>query len=145
LVQSWCSFGEVLVQFWCSSGAVLVQFWCSSGAVLVQFWCSSGAVLVQFQGSVDTSRTHCTQVPEYTQVPKYKNSITASHTTDNKPWKFVNENSNHQAHPSGKASIKQGIRCSVGAVLVQCWCSSGAVLVQLCFYDSALCFFFTQQ
>ena len=87
------------MQFWCSFCAV----WCSSGAVMVQFWCSFSAVLVP--SVVHKYLNTCTQVPISTQVSKYKNTITTNHTTDNIPWKCVNENANHQAHPSSKASM----------------------------------------
>ena len=89
-----CSFGAVLVQCWCSFGAVLLQFWCSSGAVLVQFLRSRGAVLVQ--SGTQVNKYACTNT---------KNTIITNHTTDSKSWKFVNENANHQAHPSSKASM----------------------------------------
>ena len=91
LVCSRCSFGTLCINIRCSSGAVFVQF----GAVSVQCWCRL----------VHKYLNTCTQVPISTQVSEYKNTITTNHTTDNKPWKCVNENANHQAHPSSKASM----------------------------------------
>ena len=105
-MYSRCSFGTLCINLRCSSGAVFVQF----GAVLVQLWCSFGAVSVQFWCRlVHKYLNTCTQGPISTQVSKYKNTITTNHTTDNKPWKFVNEKCK-----SSSTSIKQGINDTSG-------------------------------